>query len=141
MVVPSVNKMTKELTKWIYLVKVFGFFPVMEPIFRSLYLKQQMLLFCIISFANNLHYYTTQTSNAHLTPLCQLDWTKFMFVVAGQCCRTYLGLVAMCVTTSNICLCLFSLVNLYLFGWRSRVAPSDFPSSMPSINWVRSSSP
>jgi hypothetical protein len=118
--------MTKEMMKWIYLFKEFGFFPAMEAIVKSLYLRQQMLLFCVILFTYKLHNYYTHISDFYLTPLYQMKWTNVLCLIAGHCCNTYLGLIAICVSASYLCLCLFRLVNFYLFGRNSPVNDNKF---------------
>ncbi|XP_056006565.1 RING finger protein 145-like [Ostrea edulis] len=126
MLITGVDKMKKQVSRWIYLVNIFGFFPVIKSIVGSIYFTRQLLLFCFVSFAYKLHYFTTQTSDVTLVALSKLDWTTFLFVIAGQCCKTYLGLVSMCVAISFMSHCLFRLVNLYLYGWKSPVTDPDF---------------
>ncbi|XP_056006564.1 RING finger protein 145-like isoform X2 [Ostrea edulis] len=133
MFITAVDKMKKRVTIWTYLVNIFGFFPVIKSIADSIHLTQQLLLFYFVSFAYKLYYYTAQTSDVNLVPLSKLDCTTFMFVIAGQCCKTYVGLVSMCVATSYLSHYLSRLVNLYLYGWKSTGIVSDISGVMLGV--------
>ncbi|XP_048745669.2 RING finger protein 145-like [Ostrea edulis] len=125
MFITSVIKIKKQVTTWIYLVSIFGVFPVIKSIGDSIHLTQQLLLFYFVSFAYKLYYYTAQTSGVNVVPFSKLDSTTFLFVIAGQCCKTYVGLVSMCVATSYLSHYLSRLVSLYLYGWKSTGIVSD----------------
>ncbi|XP_056006562.1 RING finger protein 145-like [Ostrea edulis] len=130
MFITGVVKIKKQVTTWIYLVNIFGFFPVIKSIANSIHLTQQLLLFYFVSFSYKLYYYTAQTSGINVVPLSKLDATTFLFVIAGQCCKTYVGLVSMCVATSYLSHYLSRLVNLYLYGWKSTGIVSDISDVM-----------
>ncbi|XP_056006845.1 RING finger protein 145-like [Ostrea edulis] len=133
MFITGVDKIKKQVTTWIYLVNIFGFFPVIKSIADSIHLPQQLLMFYFVSFAYKLYHYTAQTSSVNLVSLSKLDATTFLFAIAGQCCKTYAGLVSMCVATSYLSHYLSRLVNLYLYGWKSTGIVSDISDVMLGV--------
>ncbi|XP_062568357.1 RING finger protein 145-like [Saccostrea cucullata] len=121
----AIKGMETGIKTWTSLVNIFGFLPVARSISESRLLTQQLLLFWVTYFGSMIYYFTTHTTNAHVLSISKMDWSSFFAICAGECCKTYLGLVSMCVSISYIVNFLFNVLHFYVHGWKEQATDAD----------------
>ncbi|XP_061170655.1 RING finger protein 145-like [Saccostrea echinata] len=127
----AIKEMETEIKTWNSLVNIFGFLPVARLISESRLLTQQLLLFWLTSFGYTIYYYITYTTNSNVLSISKMDWSTFFAICAGECCKTYLELVSMCVAVSYIANFLFHVIHFYVHGWKELATGVDH-----SVGWT-----
>lgn len=86
-----------------------------EYLVDSLFLQHQLLLFWLASFTFNIFYYLTLIADANLI---RQHWITMLFLCIGECCNTYIGLLATSVALSYASYYTRHMLIIFLCGKR-----------------------
>lgn len=84
---------------------------------HSLFLQHQLLLFWLASFTFNVFYYLTLILIADANVM-RLNWITILFLCIGECCKTYIGLLATSVALSYASYYIRHMLIIFLCGER-----------------------
>lgn len=84
---------------------------------HSLFLQHQLLLFWLASFTFNIFYYLTLILIADANVM-RLNWITILFLCIGECCKTYIGLLATSVALSYASYYIRHMLIIFLCGKR-----------------------